>query len=157
MEPSTDLALEGLGRAIARLAGVDLDTDELGAAIATGEALLWIASLEDVIGRVDAPPLSGLRYVRDRIAHQAAITGAIHIVTEGLLGTTAFGTGPPLGTTRRQRLVLRWRERDQMPPPDEGKDWPDRRKAYDDQVAGRDVLPTLRGAQVILRRYVEGL
>lgn len=155
MEPSTDLGLEGLGRAIARLAGVDLDIDELGAAIATGESLLWIASLEDVIGRLDAPPLPGLRYVRDRVAHQSAITGTIHIVTEGVLGTTALGTGPPLGTTR-QLPVLRWRSRDQMPPPDRGRDGVDRRAAYDDQIAGRDVLPTLRSAHLILRRYVEG-
>ncbi len=140
------LALRGLADATARVNTHASKEDLTAAAIATGEALLWLAAAHDLLDRPPVPLLDALRYARDRVAHQAAYTA--DLITHGF-GTAPFGTSPFGGGMR-----LEWRSRGDLPVPPARHRRADRESAYDTLLAGRPIVDRLLDAAATLRSHI---
>lgn len=138
-----EFALRGLEEAIGRLETTDAARDPDAAGLRTGEALLWFSAAHDLIGAPrDAELLFGLRYVRDRVIHEAAHTCVTDVITAGGYGVTSYGLGSyGVGSSM---TALRWQSREEMPPPPDRFDDPAKSAAYDEHIAGRDVRRVLK-------------
>ena len=116
--------------------GVDPDTfAELG------ESLFWLVALAEANGRRRAPGLIlGLTWARNRIAHGALLTAPVGWRYGSELGKWELGRGA-LGV----RSAHLWLPRTAIIVTSE-EQWPDPKgeAAYDEHLAGHEVLATLR-------------
>jgi hypothetical protein len=124
-------------------AGIDPDTfQELG------EALFWLVALAEEHGRkVDAPLLRGLRWARNEIAHGFVVDAPVGWHYGAELGRLVLDKAQ-LDTTSGHE----WLPRAQVPvDPTQVKRHEKDGQAYDEAVAGRRVVETLReGYQLAL-------
>lgn len=148
------LAFTAIDQALGRVRTCEHRSDGEGAGIAAAEATVWCFAALDIItdeGQVDVgPQLAGLRYLRDRVAHQASNPAAIFDYAVGTFGSPSpFGGGEPLGTARPSSL--HWQPLRKLPKPHrkvlrgkkQRKKQAELARKYTEQVAMRPVAEVL--------------
>jgi hypothetical protein len=104
-----------------------------------GETLFWMCALDEVWDRPSAPLLLGLRWARNRVTHGALVAAPAEWQYGTDLGRWVLGKGH-LGMQSGYNWLLRVDvakgPRDHVTPKLES--------AYDQEVAGRPVVPSLR-------------
>lgn len=139
-EPA-DRLLEACESAVRRLAGAESAGPDQDPFQTIGEALFWLYALAEDRRQQHHPLILGLAWARDRIGHGVLVAAPVERSATGAYGTGSYG-GTPYGGGSE----LTWlpRSRIQVSP----RSWHQRDKenAYDERLAGRSVLTTIRTA-----------
>lgn len=153
--PAAALVTQALDAAIARIgqvmqAAMPAPGPATNIFAPLGEALMWLCSLDEMLeaaggnGYVQARnadaegcTIRGLRYARNQQVHGVVVATVFH-------GGAVPGRMVPGQAAPGQPPTYRWLPRQQLPPP--GQPQGRLEPAYDQHVAGREVLITLQAA-----------
>jgi hypothetical protein len=128
--------------ALDRLAGTEARGVDPDIFPELGEALFWLAALQDAKDRPKDALLLGLRWARNRITHGALVSAAPTEWNCGSEPGRAVTGRAGLGTSSGHVFL----PRDQVPLGQGERRIRDQEQGYDSEVAGRQVLPLLRSA-----------
>lgn len=140
----TDRLEEGCRRAIAEIEDLER-RDDPDIFIPLGHALFWLFALADTNKKGNIPLLAGTKWARNRVAHGAVVSAPVVWHDGAEVGRMKVGPG---GGLMGSRSGHKWLLRAQVPLGPADKPNASQEVAYDAQLAGKYVLPTLRAALV---------
>jgi hypothetical protein len=145
--------------AIERLEAIPVSVAAPGLFGAVGEAVMWLAALDDLLRHSDAQYelrrsldpggalLPGIRFARNVLTHGHAVAGVTALRPGSELGMLMLGVSQ-LGTVSR----VSWVERSQIPHiVRKARTSVSEEQSYEQSLAGRDPVPTLQAALQFVR------